>query len=179
MTNHKIASLKMAKQFKIVIILLIIIGLGATSYFFYKYINVPEIIPSPRPSENLVGADRDEHGCIGSAGYTWCEVKNKCLRSWEESCSESIDKEIQSVLAKKYNKSIDEVKITIGKQVGNFASGSVMFGEGGIGEGGIFLATKIGNEWSVVFDGNGNVDCTKMRQEYDFPDEILKPNFCD
>ncbi len=36
---------------------------------------------------NIVGGDRDEHGCIGSAGYTWCAVKNKCLRSWEESCS--------------------------------------------------------------------------------------------
>lgn len=38
-------------------------------------------------SENVVGGDRDEHGCIGSAGYTWCEEKQKCLRSWEESCS--------------------------------------------------------------------------------------------
>jgi len=35
---------------------------------------------------NIVGGDRDEHGCIGSAGYTWCEAKNKCLRSWEEEC---------------------------------------------------------------------------------------------
>lgn len=35
----------------------------------------------------IVGDDRDVHGCIGSAGYTWCAAKNKCLRSWEESCS--------------------------------------------------------------------------------------------
>jgi len=34
----------------------------------------------------LVGGDRDEHGCIASAGYTWCEAKQKCLRSWEEPC---------------------------------------------------------------------------------------------
>ncbi|MFA4855374.1 MAG: DUF333 domain-containing protein [archaeon] len=34
----------------------------------------------------LVGNDADEHGCIGSAGYTWCEAKQKCLRSWEENC---------------------------------------------------------------------------------------------
>ena len=33
-----------------------------------------------------VGDDRDEHGCIGSAGYSWCESKQKCLRSWEEDC---------------------------------------------------------------------------------------------
>ncbi len=25
-----------------------------------------------------VGADKDEHGCIGSAGYAWCETTNQC-----------------------------------------------------------------------------------------------------
>jgi hypothetical protein len=35
----------------------------------------------------LVGGDRDEHGCIGSAGYTWCEAKQKCIREWEEPCA--------------------------------------------------------------------------------------------
>lgn len=37
-------------------------------------------------SDPIVGGDKDEHGCIGSAGYSWCEVKNKCLRVFEESC---------------------------------------------------------------------------------------------
>jgi len=35
----------------------------------------------------MPGSDRDAHGCIGSAGYTWCEAKQKCLREWEESCT--------------------------------------------------------------------------------------------
>lgn len=35
---------------------------------------------------SVVGGDKDKHGCIGSAGYSWCEVKQKCLRSWEENC---------------------------------------------------------------------------------------------
>jgi len=39
-----------------------------------------------RRKENLLGGDRDVHGCIGSAGYSWCEIKNKCLRIWEEPC---------------------------------------------------------------------------------------------
>ncbi len=34
----------------------------------------------------IVGNDKDEHGCIGSAGYQWCEEKQKCLRTWEEDC---------------------------------------------------------------------------------------------
>lgn len=31
----------------------------------------------------LVGNDRDEHGCIGSAGYIWSEVSHQCVRPWE------------------------------------------------------------------------------------------------
>ncbi len=38
-------------------------------------------------SNVIVGGDRDAHGCIGSAGYSWCEAKQKCLRAWEEPCS--------------------------------------------------------------------------------------------
>jgi len=37
-------------------------------------------------SEEIVGGDKDEHGCIGSAGYQWCETKEKCYRIWEEEC---------------------------------------------------------------------------------------------
>jgi hypothetical protein len=37
----------------------------------------------------IVGGDRDEHGCIGSAGYSWCASSAKCLRPWEEQCPTS------------------------------------------------------------------------------------------
>jgi hypothetical protein len=33
-----------------------------------------------------IGGDEDEHGCLVAAGYSWCEMKNKCLRIWEEKC---------------------------------------------------------------------------------------------
>ncbi len=48
--------------------------------------NLPDVVSNVPTSTNLVGNDRDAHGCIGSAGYTWCAVKNKCLRVWEEKC---------------------------------------------------------------------------------------------
>ena len=31
----------------------------------------------------IVGGDLDAHGCIGSAGYVWCEREKTCVRSWE------------------------------------------------------------------------------------------------
>jgi hypothetical protein len=31
----------------------------------------------------IVGGDQDEHGCKGSAGYTWSVAKNECIRLFE------------------------------------------------------------------------------------------------
>ena len=38
------------------------------------------------PCPQIIGGDKDVHGCIPSAGYSWCEEKQKCLRVWEEEC---------------------------------------------------------------------------------------------
>lgn len=35
-------------------------------------------------SRNILGGDRDEHGCIGSAGYQWSEVQQDCIRLFEK-----------------------------------------------------------------------------------------------
>lgn len=126
----------------------------------------------------IVGGDKDEHGCIGSAGYSWCEPKNECLRVWEEKCYTNIEEEIQYFLANKYNKPVDEVIVSITKKTESHVAGGVKFGSE-FSAGGLFLAVQFGNMWEVVYDGNGSIDCEKMRIEYNFPDEILKPNFCD
>ncbi len=42
--------------------------------------------PPPQPEQAappVVGGDRDEHGCIGSAGYTWSAAAKNCLRLFE------------------------------------------------------------------------------------------------
>ena len=36
------------------------------------------------PQRALLGGDRDEHGCIGSAGYVWSEVSQDCIRVFEK-----------------------------------------------------------------------------------------------
>lgn len=41
-----------------------------------RLLSMPEII---------LGADRDEFGCIGSAGYTWCNYTQSC-QSANEIC---------------------------------------------------------------------------------------------
>jgi len=39
-------------------------------------------VGAQRPA-SAPGADRDEHGCIRSAGYSWCAREAKCVRPWE------------------------------------------------------------------------------------------------
>lgn len=46
------------------------------------------ISPDSKEESPILGGDKDEYGCIGSAGYSWCEEKQKCLRTWEEKCEE-------------------------------------------------------------------------------------------
>ncbi|MGE6332847.1 hypothetical protein [Stenotrophomonas sp. NPDC077659] len=38
---------------------------------------------SAAPPAPVVGGDRDAHGCIGSAGYQWCQRSERCERPWE------------------------------------------------------------------------------------------------
>ena len=83
----------MKKKIEIVVILA---AIGATGFFIVDRQHAkPASNPSPAtnaanaPAANLppLGSDRDEHGCIGSAGYSWCPLTEKCQRPWEESCS--------------------------------------------------------------------------------------------
>lgn len=50
----------------------------------------PDQSPDPAKS-GLTGSDRDEHGCIGSAGYKWCERTKQCERPWELSDKEGFE----------------------------------------------------------------------------------------
>ena len=34
-------------------------------------------------SEPSLGGDRDAHGCIGSAGYSWSALKQTCVQAWQ------------------------------------------------------------------------------------------------
>ncbi|GEM_PF-1244253 len=61
-------------------ILILFGGVFAYQYFFVK------TQPIAQQQEQLIGGDKDSHGCLPAAGYSWCEIKQKCLRVWEEPC---------------------------------------------------------------------------------------------
>jgi hypothetical protein len=78
----------------LIIAIIALLGIGGSAYVYVNKKNADKLENSLKEitknqvatTTNIVGNDRDEHECIGSAGYTWCEVKNKCLRIWEEEC---------------------------------------------------------------------------------------------
>jgi hypothetical protein len=39
----------------------------------------------------VVGGDRDNNGCIPSAGYRWCAKLKQCVRPWELAAEQGFD----------------------------------------------------------------------------------------
>jgi len=72
---------------------------------------------------------------------------------------------IKQALASKHNKSVSETQAEINKQTNPYASGVVKF-NGEIG-GAMWLAYKNGNQWIIVWDGNGVIPCATI-QPYNF-----------
>ncbi|RQR52316.1 hypothetical protein DIE18_32070 [Burkholderia sp. Bp9125] len=54
------------------------VSLAAATVFTLSACAAQSTPPAP-----IVGGDRDAHGCIGSAGYAWCESTGQCERPWE------------------------------------------------------------------------------------------------
>lgn len=125
---------------------------------------------NPSPSGQLVGNDRDEHGCIPSAGYSWCAEKNKCLRPWEESCGvEDDDNLIKQALYKKNNWDEGSVTVVVSANDGKYAKGTAN-AQGG---GGLFFAEKVNGIWEIVYDGNGIILCSALEKYPDFPTTLI------
>lgn len=155
--------------------LLAIAGCAKKNSQFGEIVPVIPAQQEDNSAEPLLGGDKDEHGCIGSAGYSWCQAKEKCLRVFEEDCL-SVEA-ITEIIALKYNKPVSEVFIRIDQENAKYAKGGVSFAPKG-GPGGVFLAAKINDKWELVYDGNGSIDCEKIKANYEFPSEMLI-GFCD
>jgi hypothetical protein len=86
---------------------------------------------------------------------------------------------IAKILSAKYSRSLAETHVTITNFKNNFSSGSLYFGPADSApvEGGVFLARFINNAWIIDYDGNGSIDCVKIRS-LGYSQDILS-GFCD
>lgn len=67
---------------------MVVIALIIAAFVYYS-VKVAEPHPESveqvqEKPEGLVGNDQDEHGCIASAGYTWSELLQECIRPFEK-----------------------------------------------------------------------------------------------
>tara|TARA_Y100000588_G_C14007818_1_gene818577 strand:- start:294 stop:650 length:357 start_codon:yes stop_codon:yes gene_type:complete len=65
--------------------------LGLAICFFVILSGCASPDPEHAEQDDLVGSDRDAHGCIASAGYSWCEATQQCERPWELAEKEDFD----------------------------------------------------------------------------------------
>ena len=66
---------------KKIFLLSVIIGLSVSCST--KSVQPTKTTNETKSEQELIGGDVDNHGCKGSAGYTWSIIKNKCIRIFE------------------------------------------------------------------------------------------------
>ncbi|MBT3864818.1 hypothetical protein HOE67_00550 [Candidatus Peregrinibacteria bacterium] len=81
--------------------------------------------------------------------------------------------QLQKAMAFKHDKPVSAVKITILEESDHHARGTVIFGPGGPGYEGMFLAVEIETIWTILHDGQDSVTC-EFLAPYDFPEEMIE-----
>jgi len=173
-----------------VLILLLVAAVGGYflggKYSFLSYFSKSEPIQEPPAEEQLVGNDRDVHGCIPSAGYIWCEVKQKCLRPWEESCtsdtlgvSDSIGQvkdqtqiisDIKQDLLAKYGDEAKDLSVTVAGQIGTYFYGSAL----DTAHDGTWFGRLNQGKYELIWWGDGVPDCASIKDYPDLPTNFVE-----
>lgn len=102
----------------------------------------------------MTGNDRDPHGCIISAGYTWCQVQERCVRLWEDGVKMEYLEKADGEDTAQYNAyllfSSDSVKVELFDVrlekplvLNRISSGSGIWSEGD------FSVKKVNGKWAV------------------------------
>lgn len=163
----------------------LIVGVGAVILMvivavpFFSLKITRQTIPVPdadvSPTMQPLGGDADEHGCIGSAGYSWCEAKQKCLRTWEESCTqmnkeEEVRTAVRAQLIAKHGPDAEALNISVAIIDGGYAKGGTSVE--GMG-GGMWFASEVNGMWQLVWDGNGIIECSDLEAYPEFPSTLI------
>jgi hypothetical protein len=81
----------------LIIIIIILAVVGAVGFYVFQNVSVQNHPAENNSNENIVGGDADQHGCLASAGYMWCQQKQKCLRVFEEFCPSEAEDLVKSI----------------------------------------------------------------------------------
>jgi len=75
----------------ITFIIILVIGI------FTLYLYALKPIPTTTSNSKIIGGNKDSHGCLSGAGYSWCSTTNKCIRVWEELCEDRVFENFKNI----------------------------------------------------------------------------------
>lgn len=84
--------------------------------------------------------------------------------------------EVQDAIASKHGSTAATLTVSVKELSGNYAKGEAsQIGEGG----GIWFAAKDKGVWQLVYDGNGIIQCSELKEYPDFPSRLIPQCFDD
>jgi len=81
----------------------------------------------------------------------------------------SIVSAVQAALVTEHGPDATSLNVTVSKVEGKYAQG----GASGQGGGGMWYATKVSGNWQLVWDGNGQIDCSSISLYPLFPKDMI------
>ena len=99
------------------------------------------------------------------------EEKENVTENKVDESDEDIIETLVLLLAKKHEKKVEDIKVTISKREGNYIVGGVRF----LDEvsGGILYVAKTNGAWKIAYDGNGTCSCSALNI-VDFPKTLVE-----
>ncbi len=105
------------KVIKTIIVLIVLLAIVLVIRFvFQESLRKKNVDDNNVEQGQIIGGDKDEGGCLVGAGYSWCELKQKCLRTWEEPCIDSgIQSQVEAYLKEHISELSPEKEVLGGK----------------------------------------------------------------
>ena len=151
--------LSLSQVVLLALLFLVIFIAGAASFWFYqeKLAKKSQVAPTPQtlPPSPTSQSQPTSEPTITSPPFPTTKPDSEGIKA---------------AMAKKHNKSVIDVEISVSKIDSTHAWGSVKFA-GEIG-GGWFLAYKNPDGWIIVDDGNGTISCETIAP-YNFPPDMV------
>ena len=98
----------------------------------------------------------------------------KVVNQKQTETKEDIAEKIEEALGKKYDWKKGQVIITVDKNDGSFASGSVMPSDPNEMGGAGWFAGKVSGTWKIIWDGNGTPACEHIEAfDKDVPSSLI------
>lgn len=137
------------KYFIAIFVTAVVVFLGATIY--YKGLpSFPSYNKSPVSTESAVAVETPSPSSVANESVVLVAA-------------------IKAALVAKHRSDAGLLNITVSKIEGNYASG----GASGQGGGGMWFAAKVNGNWELVWDGNGQINCSDISPYPGFPSDMI------